>query len=849
MFKTLKVGLAVYFFFLVSTVFAQQTLVKGVIKDAQTGETLPFATVKVPGTKIGASADIDGRYSLRIDGDYRTVQFVYIGYLAQDQAIKPGEEQTINVQLQVDANMLSEVVITGEKARYRNKDNPAVQLIRQVIAHKDSNRMGAHDYEEFQQYEKVSMALSNISERFRSRKIFKNYQFLFTEQDSTAVGGKTMLPAFMTEKLTQVYYRKRPERKKEILLGEKSAQFDKQFLDDEGMKDYVNRLYENIDIYENNISLATNQFLSPIAGTSPTFYKFYITDTIKTQEPYLVELSFVPRNRSDLLFQGKIYITLDGNYAVQRAVLSLDNNVNLNFLRNMEATLSFEESEDGRYHLSNSILEMEFALSKNGSGLYGRRVMDINEYAINQPRPDSVYQGPKLERRELEVAQTESGWNNLRPIPLDHTETGIYKNIDTLQRIPSFRRTMDIATLLLAGYKSFDKFEVGPVNTFYSFNPVEGFRLRLGGRTTPNFSKRFYMETYAAYGFKDKKWKYFLSGTYSFNNESVYHFPLHYLRVSYQKDTKIPGQELQFVQEDNFLLSFKRGENDRWLYNEVYNVEYIKEFDNHFSYKFGFSRWQQEAAGVLSFQRQVAGQGLEQIQYINNAEASLELRYAPNEKFYQGKLYRIPIINKYPIFTLRYAAGIKGLFNGDNDYHHLSAAIYKRSYLSQFGYADWMVDGGYIIGEHIPFPLLSLPRANQTYAYQLNSYNMMNFMEFVSDRYVNFNVQYYMNGFLFNKIPLLRRLKLREVFSFKAMLGGLRDENNPNVDDANILFPMDEYGRSVSYVMGSKPYMEASAGVANIFKILRVDMVRRLNYLDLPNTPKWGLRFRVKFDF
>lgn len=838
-----------YFFLLFHTAYAQQTIIKGVIKDAQTGETLPFATVTVPGTKIGASADIDGRYNLRMDGDHRSIQIAYIGYVSQEIPVKPGESQTINVQLEVNATMLNEVVVTGTKARYRNRDNPAVQLIRQVIAHKDSNRMGAHEYEEFKQYEKVSLALSNISDRFRNNKIFKNYQFLFQEQDSTALGGKTILPAFMTEKLTQVYYRKHPEKKKEILLGEKKAEFDKQFLDDEGMKDYINRLYENIDIYENNVTLAANQFLSPIAGTSPTFYKFYITDTIKTQQPYLVELSFVPRNRADKLFQGKIYITLDGNYAVQHAVLSLDNNVNLNFLRNMEATLSFEKSEDGRYRLSNSVLEMEFSLSEKGSGLYGRRVTEINEYAVNQPRPDSIYQGPRLERRELELAHSENGWNSLRPIPLEGMEQDIYRNVDTLQRIPSFRRTMDIATLLLAGYKSFGIFEVGPVNTFYSFNPIEGFRLRFGGRTTPNLSKRFYMETYAAYGFRDQRWKYFLSGTYSFNNQSIYHFPLHYLRVSYQNDTKVPGQELQFVQDDNFLLSFRRGENDRWLYNKLFKLEYVKEFENRFSYKVGFSRWQQEPAGVLAFQRQVAGQGLENIRYLNNSELSMELRYAPNEKFYQGKLYRIPIINEHPIFTLRYAAGIKGLFNGDNAYHHLSAAVFKRSYLSQFGFIDWTLDGGYIFGEQIPFPLLSLPRANQTYAYQLNSYNLMNFMEFANDRYANLNMQYYMNGFLFNKVPLLRRLKWREVFSFKALFGGLRDGNNPNIDASNMLFPTDVDGQAVTYVMGSEPYMEASAGITNIFKILRVDAVRRLNYMDLPNAPKWGIRFRVKFDF
>ncbi len=274
MFNIFKIGLTAFLSLVISLVSAQ-TLVKGVIRDAQSGETLPFATVQVPGTKIGTSADIDGRYSLRIDGDAKAVQFAYIGYITQEQSIQPGVEQTINVKLEVNANMLSEVVITGQKSRYRNRDNPAVQLIRQVIAHKDSNRMGSHPFEEFKQYEKVSLSLSNISDKFRNRKIFKNYQFLFKEQDSTEIGGKTILPAYMTEKLTQVYSRRDPDKKKEIVLAEKNAQFDRQFIDSEGMKDYVNRLYENIDIYDNNILLATNQFLSPIAGTAPTFYKFY----------------------------------------------------------------------------------------------------------------------------------------------------------------------------------------------------------------------------------------------------------------------------------------------------------------------------------------------------------------------------------------------------------------------------------------------------------------------------------------------------------------------------------------------------------------------------------------------
>jgi hypothetical protein len=831
------------------TAIAQNTTIKGTITDAKTGETLPYVSILIPGTTMGTASDADGRYAMTLKGNYATVKFTYVGYLSLEKTITPGTDQTINVKMSVDAAMLKEVTIKG-KARYRNRDNPAVQLIREVIAHKDQNKMAANEYVEYEQYEKISFALSNLSDNFKERRIFKNYQFLFKDQDSTAIGGKNMLPAYIQEKLSQIYFRKSPYTKKQLVLANRRAEFDAKFIDNDGLSAYFNRLYEDINIYDNDVSIATNLLLSPIANAAPTFYKYFIRDTIKTNTPWLIELGFVPRNKTDMLFEGKLFITLDGNYGVQNAYLTVNKDINLNFMRDLEARLEFEKGDDGRYHPAKTTLGMEFALGEKNAGFYGQRVVTFKNYTINQNRPDSVYRGPGEEiAYNREVKTGESFWSTARHIPLERMELDIYKNVDTLQTIPSFRRTMDITTLFLAGYKSFGKVEVGPVNTFYSFNPVEGFRLRFGGRTTTELSKRVYFETYAAYGFKDQKWKYFLSGTYSFNNKSVYHFPLNYIRASYQRDTKIPGQDLQFVQEDNFLLSFKRGDNNRWLYNDVYKMEYVRELENHLSYRIGFTRWRQTPAGILRYEKLDEEGELQNVGYLNNTEANFELRYAPNEKFYQGKLYRTPIINKYPIFTLRYNAGLKGVFEGQNSYHTLLGNISKRVYLSQFGYADVTTEGGYIFGNKIQFPLLTIHRANQTYAYQLNSYNLMNFLEFVSDHYASLDVQYYMNGFLFNKIPLLKKLKLREVFSFKGLIGGLRDENNPALNPTLYRFPVDEQGKPISYTLSREPYIEGSVGVANIFKLLRVDLVKRFTYLDNPNVSEWGIRARFRLDF
>ncbi|MCF0063606.1 DUF5686 and carboxypeptidase regulatory-like domain-containing protein [Dyadobacter chenwenxiniae] len=831
------------------TAIAQSTSIKGTVTDAKTGETLPFVSILIPGTTMGTASDADGKYAMTLREDYKTVKFTYVGYLSIEKPITPGIDQVINVKMSVDASMLKEVTIKG-RGRYRNKDNPAVQLIREVIAHKDQNKMAANDFVEYEQYEKISFALSNLSDNFKEKRIFKNYQFLFEDQDSTAMGGKNMLPAYIQEKLSQVYFRKNPYTKKQWVLANRRAEFDAKFVDNDGLSAYFNRLYEDINLYENDISIATNLLLSPIANSAPTFYKFFIRDTIKTETPWLVELGFVPRNKTDMLFEGKLFITLDGNYGVQNAYLTVNKDINLNFMRDLEARLEYEKGPDGRYHPTKTTLGMEFALGEKNAGFYGQRVVNFKNYTINQSRPDSVYRGP---REEIvfnpDVKTGEAFWAGVRHLPLEKMELNIYRNVDTLQTIPSFRRTMDIATLFLSGYKSFGKVEVGPVNTFYSFNPVEGFRLRFGGRTTTDFSKRFYLETYAAYGFKDQRWKYFLSGTYSFNNKSVYHFPLNYIRASYQRDTKIPGQDLQFVQEDNFLLSFKRGDNNRWLYNDVYKLEYVREFESRFSYKIGFTNWKQTPAGILKYERLDKEGSLENVGGLSNTEANLEVRYAPHEQYYQGKLYRTPIINKYPIFTLRYNAGLKGVFEGQNRYHNVSANIAKRVYLSQFGYADVTAEGSYIFGSNVLFPLLTIHRANQTYAYQLNSYNLMNFLEFVSDHYASLDVQYYMNGFLFNKIPLLKKLKLREVFSFKGLMGGLRDENNPMNSPGLFRFPVDENGKPISYTLSREPYIEGSVGIANIFKLLRVDLVKRFTYLDNPNVSEWGIRARFRLDF
>lgn len=828
--------------------FAQVTKVSGTVTDAGTRQTLPFVNIFYPDGKVAATSNNDGKYEFTTDEPYTHIRVTYVGYKDALLSIIPGKTQVLNVKLFPQAKQLTEVTInSGKKEKYRNKDNPAVELIRQVIAHKEQNRPEAYDYVQYREYDKLQFSLTNVSPTLSDKKFFKKYKFLLDNRDSTLVPGKSLLPIYLNEKLSMNYYRKNPEKKKTVVIGDKGVNFG-QYVDKEGMDQYFKHLYYDVDIYAGSISLLADEFLSPIANSAPAFYKFFITDTLVVDNTKVVELSFTPRNTSDLLFEGEIFITLDGNYAVQKAVLGINKNINVNFVKSIQINLDFQQNPDKRYHMSKSNVLVDFGITKNSKGgAVGSRTVTFDNYQVNKPIPDTTFTGPALVEIDDAKNQPDLFWQQNRLDTLSKAESKVYHNIDTLRTIPSYRRTMDVISLLLAGYKSFGPFEVGPANTFYSFNPVEGFRLRFGGRTTPELSKRYYFETYGAYGFKDERWKYFLSATYSLNDKSIYRFPQNYIRASYQHDVSIPGESLAFVEEDNFLLSFKRGVNDKYLYNDFYKVDYVHEFDNHFSYSLSLRKWTQSPAGSLYFNNYIDGLP-NQENNLTTSEATLTLRYAPHEQFYQGKIYRINIYNKYPIISLDYTKGFKDVFGGEYNYQTLHFRLDKHVYLSQLGFADVSFEASKLFGQ-VPYPLLTIFRANQTYAYDVNAYNLMNFLEFVSDHYASFSIDQHFYGFFFNKIPLFKKLKWREVVSVKGIFGGITDQNNPSLHPSLYQFPVDGAGRPITYALGKAPYIEGSVGIENIFKFVRVDLVRRFDYLDHPEVAKWGIRTRVDFNF
>jgi hypothetical protein len=487
-----------------------------------------------------------------------------------------------------------------------------------------------------------------------------------------------------------------------------------------------------------------------------------------------------------------------------------------------------------------------FSPFPNSAGLFGERTVSVTHFR-NDTLADAVFNGPSVDTLPQASRQPDAFWSEGRPVPLTAPETKTYTNTDSLLKMRSYRRLMDYATAFTAGYKSAGKVDIGPIGTFYTFNPIEGSRLRFGARSNTKLSTRYYGESYVAYGFKDQRWKYFGSASYALNNKSIYTFPLHYIQVNYLHDTRNLGQENVFAQGNNFFSSFSRGDNSKWLYNDIVRLSYIHEFANHFSYNLGMKYWQHRPTGSLSYRYEPFTDQFDTVGKITTSELSATLRWAPHEQFFQNKAGRTDVTNKYPIMTFQYAKGISGLAGGEYSYDAFHLNIYKRWYLAPFGFSDITLDAGWLAG-NLPFPLLIIHPANQSFFYGENSYNLMNIGEFVSDHYAGVNIDHFFNGFFLNKIPGLKRLRLREVVAAKILYGGLRDENNPAINPAQMRFPLTK-GLTSTYALGRQPYLEASVGIYNIFSIVRLDLVKRFTYLGHPDISGLGLRISTNFNF
>lgn len=827
--------------------FAQAQL-RGRVVDAETGAPVRGATVSIASTGLVTATDAEGHFTFSLSQqilarhpDLR-IELRALGYQTHEAIWQPGAEE-LSIRLHKTNLTLDEVVIS-RTLPYSNRDNPAVDLIRQVTDHRAINRSSSLPFLQFSAYEKIMMALSDLPESVSKNPLFKNFQFIFENVDTTLSPGQKLLPLYMEEKLTEEFRRFQPAARKTIINEFLKTELDKRFVNNENIRAVVSYLHSEIDLYDNTLLLFNRPFMSPIAVGAPLFYKYVILDTVARPDGQYTQIGFVPRNEEDRLFSGKLLISTDGRYAIREAEINFDHKANINWISDLQIQFVYEKHLSGMYLPATITSKVSFGLYGSRQGMFSHWVRRFDDYHM-EDLSSAVFLGQQIERRDT-TGRIPATYQNLhRPLALSPVEEKIYSNIDSLQESRSFLKTLDWLYFFSKGYKYMGPMELGPLENVYSFNDLEGSRVRIGGRTNNSMSERFFGEGYAAYGFGDRRFKYYALTAFSLNHRRIAEYPAHYLSFSYQRDAREPGQRLAFLNGDDFLRSFRKSKQEMWLYHSLFRAEHIIEFGHHLRLQTSLSTHRQEAAGKLFFQR--AGEGEFQ-SAIHTSELALDLRWAPNEEFFQTNLTRTVIATRYPIINLRYQAGISGLFGGQYTYHALRLDVRKRLYMSLLGFSDFSFGTGYIAGA-VPFLLLDIPKADQSYLLAPDAYSLMKDLEFVSDQYIKFDLRHRFQGFFINKIPLLNKTKIRELAGVKMYYGRLRNENNPAYNPELFALPADEQGRQTTFALGKRPYLEASVGLENIFKFLRVEYVRRLSYLDHPGVSKEGLRFSIGIGF
>ncbi len=845
-----------FFIFILISAYSNNTpvltRVKGTIIDAGTKDPIAFAGVSWINESTNATlSDDEGNYNIKTKDTVSRIIISCEGYKNKIIKVRIGQVQEIDIALDPDVKTLKDVVVKPKRIKYRNKGNPAVELINNVIAHKSGNRVEDIDFYAYEKYEKIVFSLTDFNDNFTNLPFIRNFKFVLDNIDTTIIPGKKSAPVFLKEELSNVYYQKNPEKKLEVPFAQRMVNFD-DYIHKQSVNTSLKMLYKPINIYDNNILLLTNQFLSPISSMAPTFYKYFIMDTSIIENSKCIKLAFFPRNKADFLFQGNLFIVLDSSYAVKKIDMSVNKNINLNWVKNLDIIQEFNKIQNHGWMLTTNELAIDFGLNGQKIGIMGERVVTYNDYQFDKSKSDCIYAAISKKQNNDNIENDDDAfWEAHRIQKLPQPEQNVYALLDSVKKVPAFKHAVDAALLVSSGYIGARRpFEVGPVVTFYSYNPVEGSRIRIGSRTTPHFDRNIYFDFYGAYGTNDERYKYYAGATYLFSNNTIFGFPIKSINISYQNDIKIPGQELLYAQENNILFSFKRGINDIMYYNKTIKIEHLNEFKSHFSYSIGYEYTQQTPAGELYYNTTSYLLHTNNPPYLNISQVIIDLRYAPHEQFFQGKIYRTPIIGKYPVFLFQYTYGNK-LLGDDFNYQKFMLDVSKRFYWSFLGYTDVTFETGKIFGE-VPFPLLDISRANQTYSYQPLSYNLMNFLEFVNDEYVALFADHCFNGFILNKVPLIKKLKFREYVTCKVLYGGISKDNNPNNPNSEpelYKFPVYSNGEPITYTFGKVPYVEASVGISNVLKFFRIDYVQRLTYLNHPNISTNGIRLSIKLDF
>lgn len=801
---------------------AQQNFrIVGKVYDVSTNEPMPFVTVLLVGTQSGATSDIEGNYSISTNQQGDSVKAIYVGYNTLSLPVnKQLQKQTINIGLTPAITTLTTVEI-------KPGENPAYRILRGVWANRDKNDKEKYSSYQYEVYNKLEFDLNNIPQDIRKSRLLKPVQFIFDNIDSTNPTEKPHLPLFFSESISDFYYLESPRCKKEIIKGSKVSG-----VEDASIAQFTGEMYQNVNLYDNNIILFGKHFVSPISDNGIAYYRYYLIDSLQMGNHWCYHIQFKPRRKQELLFDGNMWIA-DTSFALSKIEMKITNDANLNYVTSFSVVQEFDNAS-GAWMLIKERVVADFALQKKTMGVYGRKTTSYSDIILNKPKePDFYTRTDNLIVLEGAEKRDSSFWINARHDTLSATEQQVYEMVDSIQSLPIYKRWENLIVSAFSGYKILGPFEYGPWYNTVSSNLIEGWRVRLGGRTSNAFSRKIELSGYAAYGFRDEQFKYGAGFKTILSRK-----PRQIAGINYKDDYEILGQSNNAFTADNGLAAlFRRTPLDNMTRVEQYSIWYERDWFTGLNSKFSLVHRNLYPLGNTPYFSPNNDGSRDFKPGIQTAEIQMTTRFAYNEKYIEAVFSRTSLGTRYPIVQVQYNVGLKGVFSSDYSYQRLSINLDDRIRINPIGYTNYILEAGKIWGD-VPFPLMVLHAGNETIIYDWASFNTMNYFEFASDQYAQATIIHHFDGFFLNKIPLMRKLKWREVASFRGVIGSVSESNR-----SVLLFPNE------LFTLNRGPFMEAGLGIENIFKFFRADVFWRLSYLDHPGIQKVGIRITMQIMF
>lgn len=801
---------------------SQVTRIRGSVVDKSNNEVIPFVNIAFKGTTIGTITGFNGTFFLETRHPSDTLTASYIGYKPKHIKVKRGAYQDLKIILEPETIELNEIVI-------KPGENPAHPILRNVISNKPKNNPERFESYEYEVYNKMEMDINNITEEYKNKKAFKQFQFVFDFVDTSAVTGQTFLPVFIIESVSNYHYQKSPEKKKEVITANKISGVENDMI-----SDFTGQMYLDFNIYLNFVPIMRQQIVSPISRVGLMYYKYYLIDSAYRGDSWCYNISFKPKRKQEPTFTGHFWVA-DTTWAIESYKITMAEDMNINWVKHFIAEQSYSKINDSTWFPKKQELFIDFVITNKDYGLFGRKTTNYSNVVLNPEYDEEFFNGQLSQEIKLldnASAFTAEDWDALRPETLTKRESDIYKMVDSIQEVPLFQSLVNLVNTFITGYWAKGPIEIGPYYTLYSFNPIEGSRFKFGAQTSNAVSTKFQLGGHIAYGTRDEKIKYGAHALYILNKN-----PRRSVGINYKNDYEQLGVSSYAFLSDNILSSiFAREQNDKLTKVNSVSLFYEHEWFQGVSNTIWFNNKHVYSSPTVPFIYIDDNQDTLMYNSLTTTEIKLNARIAYNEKFILGEFTRMSLGTTYPVVNINFTAGLQGIFDSDYEYYKIDINIEDKTRINPFGMLRYNIVAGKIFGD-APFPFLQLHEGNQTFAFDDYAFNLMNYYEFVSNQYVSLMLENHFMGTFLNHMPLMRRLKWREVAHFKILIGDLTQR-----ETGYIAFPEDLEDLKA-------PYMEAGLGVENIFKFFRVDAIWRLSYLDKPDVLPFGVFAKMQVRF